>query len=196
MSKIYEIKEYNQEPEADEQFTDAKISTKNSLHQVRKFLNENQIYGKVFEYDADEYMAYYNAGEAESYFLNVPEPTNEWVTDDLIKKPIQEQFMALKGVGKNKVFYVAVVSVETLKKFYIVPNKGLNKNTLLVPNKEICYWSEAELEFDEKSYFNIGLFSILDIKKCRLSLIDNIDDLGKEDKIEIIIVLDNQTQNI
>lgn len=88
MSSIYEIKEYNQKADADEQFTDVKLPTQNSLDDVENFLNENPIYGKVFEYDKDEYLAYCNSSEAESYSLDVPIPTNEWVTSDLINSEL------------------------------------------------------------------------------------------------------------
>ena len=82
--KVYEIKKYNQEPDADEQFLDDKFSTFNKIEDVENYLKNNpELYGKVFEYDKNEYEEYYNASEADSYFLDVPEPTYEWVTDDL-----------------------------------------------------------------------------------------------------------------
>jgi len=36
--------------------------------------------GKVFECKKNEYEEYHNASESDSYFLDVPEPTDEWVT--------------------------------------------------------------------------------------------------------------------
>ena len=79
MSKIYEIKKYNQKPDADEQFLDDKFPIFNKVEDVDRYLKENSIYGKVFEYDKNEYEAYYNTSDAESYYLDVPEPTDEWV---------------------------------------------------------------------------------------------------------------------
>jgi len=84
MSKIYEIKKYNQEPDADEQFLDDKFPTFSEIEDVENYLVSNPVYGKVFEYDKDEYMGYHNASETESYNLDVPEPTDEWVTTDLL----------------------------------------------------------------------------------------------------------------
>jgi len=85
MSKIYIIKKYNQEPDSDDQFLDDEFPVFNKLEDVMEYLKSNpELYGKVFEYDKEEYEAYYNSSEADSYYLDVPEPLDECVTDDLV----------------------------------------------------------------------------------------------------------------
>lgn len=85
----YEIKEYNQEPVTEENqypemYTDKSFPLFYSIVKVVKYLEENFVYGKVFEYDDTEYAEYHNESD-DDFDAEIPEPTNEWVTSDLIE---------------------------------------------------------------------------------------------------------------
>jgi len=89
MNKIYEIKKYNQEPNTDKRFLDDKFPIFNKIEEVKKYLENNpELYGKVFEYNKDEYDKYYNASEEILCHLDIPKPTYEWVTFCLIDEKL------------------------------------------------------------------------------------------------------------
>lgn len=84
MSKLYEIKEYNQVLEPDEQFLDTTYPLFDTLNEVLSFLALHDVYGKVFQYDKEEYLNYFNANDADVMYLSVPEPSKEWNTTEFI----------------------------------------------------------------------------------------------------------------
>lgn len=80
---IFEIREFNQDAKIDEMFTDKKFPTFNNIQVVGIYLKCNYTYGKVFKYDDIEYIEYFINGT--NIYTDIPEPLDEWVTDELIK---------------------------------------------------------------------------------------------------------------
>lgn len=78
----YEIKEYNQEPATDKNpypdtYTDKTFSLFYQKEKAIKYAKENDIYGKIFEYDDTEYGEYLSGDD---YDGEIPEPMDEWDT--------------------------------------------------------------------------------------------------------------------
>lgn len=84
----YELKEYSQEPSTDQNpypdtFTNKNFPLFYHLDELIKYIKKNSIYGKVFEYDDMEYAEYHNSDD-DCMDVEIPEPTNEWNTEELI----------------------------------------------------------------------------------------------------------------
>jgi len=81
---VFEIKAYNQNPATEqdpypETYSDDKFPTFTDSEQLNKFLLANPIYGKVFEYDADEYYAYWSDDDnIPDEWKTVPIPISQW----------------------------------------------------------------------------------------------------------------------
>jgi len=145
MKKIYEIKKYNQKPDADEQFLDDKFPIFHKIEEVENYLKENSTYGKVFEYDKEEYNNYYNASEADSYYLDVPEPINEWVTDDLTQQKVMilQLIKQCRNSSFNKNSYEVNIDMHTF-----VDSMLLHTWYDFVKNKE----SKERIALDDKKF--------------------------------------------
>lgn len=79
---IFDIREYNQDESVDELYTNKTFPIFTDFDLLKKYLRSNYVYGKVLEYDVEEFNEYFVNGT--NIYEDVPEPLNEWVTDDLI----------------------------------------------------------------------------------------------------------------
>lgn len=85
METVLELKEYNQEEPTDQnpdpdKYTDRKFPLFYTEESLNQYLETHKVYGKVFEYDREEYETFHNADEND-FTVEVPEPISEWVVD-------------------------------------------------------------------------------------------------------------------
>jgi len=74
---IYEINEYNENSNIEGTFTDKKFQHFYNETDLKKYVLKHNISAKIFVYDKEEYMAYYNNETDE-----LPEAIEEFNTSD------------------------------------------------------------------------------------------------------------------
>ena len=72
---VYEIKEYNQEPQTDENpypdtYTDREFPVFFSKEEMYEYTEKHNVFGIVFVYDNDEYLEY---KDSDDYDVELPE---------------------------------------------------------------------------------------------------------------------------
>lgn len=149
MTHIYEILKYNQDANSDETFDDSfKKVVLNTEDEVSHYLSENYVYGRVYVYDADEYNAYYNASDALSAYMDIPEHIEELDTDSFIFRITYFSYEKEERGEIIEDFYPNIVNTYNRVQELIEWAKDIKINN--IPLNE--WFEEIKKDYDFKCY--------------------------------------------